>query len=692
MIRFRCGKCGATVQAPDAAAGRKGRCPQCGAIAPVPKTSEEAPAAEPVRPVRPASKPAGTGGGRGLWAIVAAGIVTAVVIAVACAVLIPRLGGPEPSGPRAVSAEAGRAADDTRAAAPREPASEGDENGPKLANAGRPAQDEATGSRPETEKSGPAPAEAATGEWDPTGEPDVHAVVFGSAAEGDADRITDMVSLSDNSLLVCGITQGLDGWAEGVPVHRPGAGAGGVEPDSPFVAHLSADLAEMHWVAVLPARTMEPTRIAVAPDGSIYLGGSKGEDVAAIAPDEDWSKSNATILKLTPDGRRLLWARRGGPNQTEVTGLAVDERGRVYWTAGTLGRSMAAYLLRKQPDGSQGEWSHEQTRGWCVDLHHTDPQLLQKGQFWWFYKRGWNEDDKDGYFDYDGDGGWAPVKFWPRGIRQGGQVVVLPGGDLVVSGTMQYDFQVKGQKGFPAFDLLLARYRPDGKLLWSTNLYRPNDSVHTPDQKAQDLHYDPASGDLYVVAWQHGSNQYRFKGKLVGDTGNMSIYWVGRVDAETGDLLDGWYFHNIKPGSNGSFGPGGVPTGWPDLSGNFISRVETDARGRVYVTGRGAPVTWATDNAYQSWPGKQWARYGFLYVLTPHLDKVLYATLVRGTATDGEGNIVGTSGFDGLAVTARGVYLGGTTDAPQFTRGAVPPWAADQTRGSDAAIVRFQWE
>ncbi|MGC9454732.1 MAG: hypothetical protein ACP5HU_07690 [Phycisphaerae bacterium] len=729
MIRFKCDHCGATVTAPDASAGKKGRCPQCGNLCLVPEqTGNVADQQTRETPAEYVAQTSGTGGGRGsLWVYVAAGVVTVAVIAIAFVTLMPEGNTGEPvPGPLAsskrqepagqpdtqVADEADESAEDSSS---QTEAPEADPDPEPVEDAETAAEtqdrsDVTADSQPDehtTAETPPAvPVRAPTGRWNPQSRADVKAVVFGSSNEENADSIVDMVALDDASLLVCGTIHGLDGWGEGVPVRRPGAGAGGVGENCGFVAKVTHDLTGMEWVAILPPNTIEPTRMAVGPDGSIYIGGGKGSEISTLAPDQDWEGRQSVIARLSPDGSDLLWVRSGGPNQNPVTGLDVDQQGRVYWTAGTVGRSQAAYLLRLNADGSPSEWEYEGTRGWVVDLHHSDEQLNQEGQYWWYYKRGWNEGNEDGFFDYDGEGGWAPVKFWLRGIRQGGQVVVLPDGDIVVSGTMQYDFQVKGQRGFPAFDVFLARYRSDGKLLWSTNLYQEGDSVHTPDQKARDLHYDPNTGNLYMVAWQHGSNQYRFKGNLVGDTGNMAIFWVGRVNANNGELLDGWYFHNIKPGSNGRFQEDGTPTGWPDLSGNNISAVGTDDRGRVYVTGRGAPVTWTCENAHQSWPDEQWSRYGFLYVLTPELDDILYATIIRGTEKDNEGNVIGQSAFNGLAVTPAGVYVAGWTDIPmlQVTRESPlmsffgvdvddgPAWVSHERGKADAAIVRFQWE
>lgn len=729
MIRFRCGQCGATVTAPDDAVGRKGKCPQCGNVTTVPESGENASNTQPGEAAEtPVYSSGSVNRGWSIWPVVAAGVVTAAIIGGACAVLIPRLGdsGDPPPRPMVVSSREDSADPPGDAETQAEPADAGDADASSdvpeqpdpvetadadtEADSEPPAQsiDEPEPTVAQTPPEPPAdrPVRQPTGRWNPQSPADVQAVVFGSSDPDTADKITDMVALVDRSLLVCGVTCAPRDLIGSVPIHCP-VGSGDIDGDCPFVAKLSSDLTEMEWLSVLPAGSFEPTRMAVGPDGSIYLGGGKGDEISRVAPNEDWHGRHSVIAKLSADGNELHWVRAGGPNQSGVTGLDVDDQGRVYWTAGTRGRSQAAYLLRLNADGSPSQWEYEGTRGWCVDLHHGDDQLSQEGQFWWFYRRGWNEGEKDGYFDYDGEGGWAPVKFWLRGIRQGGQVIVLPDGDIVVSGTMQYDFQVKGNKGFPAFDLLLARYRSDGKLLWSTNLYREGDSVHTPDQKAQDLHYDPSTGNLYVCAWQHGSNQYRFKGNLVGDTGNMSIYWVGRVNVENGDLLDGWYFHNVKPGSNGRFQADGTATGWPKLSGNYISRVRTDDRGRVYVTGRGAPVTWTCENAHQSWPGEQWSRYGFLYVLTPELDRILYATIIRGKETDAEGNVIGQSLFDGLAVTPSGVYVAGWTDIPtmETTNSSPltsffgvdvgdesPVWISRERGKADAVIVRFKWD
>ena len=528
------------------------------------------------------------------------------------------------------------------------------------------------------------------GQWNLSGKADVLATHFGGS---DADQITDLAGTAEGGIVVCGLLGSADGLPKGLSPTRfladkIGQGHG-------FVGKLSADMKTWVYFSVFPPDTFQPNRLAVAPDGSVALAGKQLSQLPGYRPDLDWSKSEAAIAKVSADGKKLEWINPGGPNQAEATGLAVDGTGRVYWTAGTRGAGMAAYLLRYKPDGSEyAKWSHEESRGWCVGLDKDDKQLNEPGQFWHYYKKGWLENDKDGFHDYDGPGGWAPVKFWVKGIRQGGQVIVLPDGDIVVTGTMQYDFQVKGKRGFPAFDLLVARYSPTGKLRWSTNCYQPNDSVHTPDQKAADLIYDSVSGDIFVSAWQHGSNQYRFLGKLVGDTGNLSIFWVGRIDGKLGTLKAGWYLHNPQPKGNFSgWASNGIPKGWPKLSGNSITRLASDAKGRIYVTGQGATITWTTPNAHQDWPGQSWGRYGMLYVLSPYLDRVHYASVFRGTQKNRDGGIAGSSKFSGLAVTKDGVILGGWADSPGFDHGPQPAWAGKSLidNNKDAALVRIKW-
>lgn len=380
-----------------------------------------------------------------------------------------------------------------------------------------------------------------------------------------------------------------------------------------FVAHLDGNLKIKH-LKTFPRTFISPARLAKSPKGLLVGGTHK-------RPDDAWKKSNAVVMALSPDLQSILWERIGGPNQDKVTGLAVSKTGVPFFTGGTRGRNMAAYVMKCAADGSDLLWT-EAHRDWCLDLHHNDPQLNREGQYWHYYKI-----DKDnGGHDYDGEGKWGKVRFYLKGMRIGGQTLILPDGDLVVSGTNQYDFREGKNKSFPAFDYFLARYSPGGKLRWSTNLYVPGDSVHTPDQKAIDLAYDAKNDQLLCLVKQHGSNVYRFKGDLYGDTGNLMISWVGRVSAKTGKIDKGWYFQTSRQGKyNEKGGPQSPP--YPKLTGNSLKSLLVDAEGRTWLCGSAGPKMWTTANALQPWPEDQnGGSQPCLVVLEPDHKTVSYAT------------------------------------------------------------------
>ena len=499
------------------------------------------------------------------------------------------------------------------------------------------------------------------------------------------DSCEDMAARPDGRIVIVGtLASDTSVPAEARPAHTLiDAHSGGPRP---FLAEISADGQRLNWVSLFGADLIEPRRVALAPDGSIYIGGRAGKRLSSAAGSDagNFEKTSAAIVKVAADGARVLWVRAGGPNQDAVSGLAVDAEGRVLWTAGTRGRGGAAYVLRRNADGSDSSFSARPAdRSWAIDLHHSAEDLNAPGQFWAFYKKCYEAPDG---FDYDGPTGWGPVRFSLHGIRQGGQVIVLPNGDFIVSGTMQYDFRVKGQKSFPAFDLLLARYTSDGKLLWSTNLYQPNDSVHTPDQKAVDLAFCAATGDLYVLAKQHGSNRYRFKGDLVGDTGNMMISWLGRVDTGAGVLKAGYYFHHSR---NSGYDERGLakPPPYPKLSGNDLRRLGVDSAGRVYVAGNAGAKAWTTAKAWRDWPSDQLGGgNGALYVFPTNIERPLYVTMIRG-------NEGGRCGIYGLAVTSPGVWVGGNNEGTGSSTDNRPSWsAAEPVGGKDVALARFLFQ
>ena len=382
-------------------------------------------------------------------------------------------------------------------------------------------------------------------------------------------EIKDMVSTADGSIYITGFIHKETSIPKAAKVHKLSNGSIGYY--SCFVAKLSADAASILWFSVLPAESLDPSRLVVSKDGSIYVGGKYRDGLSKLKEqhkDSNYTKSKVAILKFSEDGSKLHWIRTGGPNQSELTGLCSDAKGNVIWTGSSSGMGQASYIIKMSPQGTFLNWQNAGKDGgesWSIYLHDNDVQLKEAWAS--FYTKG----GKEGY-DYDGPGKWGKVKFYSRCFRLGGQVICLPDGDFIVTASYFYKFKEGKNKTFPAFDGYLARYSSEGKLKWCTNMYQDGDSVHTPDQKPIDLAYDHKTNKIYVLFKQHGSNVYRFKGKLYGDTGNLMISWVGKVDASNGKLEEGWYFQSNR---DGKYQANGLPKSppYPKLAGNNLKRI-----------------------------------------------------------------------------------------------------------------------
>ncbi|MCX7819618.1 MAG: hypothetical protein N2652_10515 [Kiritimatiellae bacterium] len=485
------------------------------------------------------------------------------------------------------------------------------------------------------------------------------------------DEIVDLAAAPGAALWLVGRLQNSDAAPSASKTTRHGDLRG----PCTFAMKIRADLSAVDAVALWPTGVFVVSRCAALPDGGAILAGWLGPEGAERWPSAKSEKTRTALLRLSPAGDRVLWAIAGGPNQSEITGLAITPDGRNFcWTAGTVGRGMGAYVIRGDVESGR-TLPFEGTGEWAIGLHPDANWLNQPGQYMAFYQKG-----RSSPFDYDGPEGWAPVRFWPHGFRSDGHVAVLPDGDLVLAHTMQYDFQIQGAKREPGFDLLVARLARDGRPKWSVNAYQPGDSVHTPDQKAQDIRLNPVTGEILVAAWQHGSNVYRLIGDLIGDSGNISVPWIGRFDAATGRVLAGWYFHCIR--ERGEFDAQGRPQRWPKLSGARIARLAVDHTGRIWAAATGGRYAFTTPDAAQAWPrgadGQPlWGQFGVLLALSPDLARLEYATLVRGNAADrGDGNAAGGSELNAITTAENAILAGGyvgddgfpTEDAPQWSR------------------------
>ena len=501
------------------------------------------------------------------------------------------------------------------------------------------------------------------------------------------EEIFDMVARQNGNMILSGMLPSMDSIPTAARQQHRLLDDRGTQ-NFGFLAEISADGTELLWISTFGGDLIRPEVLALSPDGSIAVGGhalNRARNHPGIQGDFDGSSS--ILGRISADGSEVLWMREGGPNQNTVRGLAVDQDGRVYFTSGGRERGMRAYVIRLNPDGSPSSFAKSALGGnefWAINFDVRTPEFKVPGQIGDFYAKGVGQP-----YAYDGPQGWGAVQWWLHGIREGGHIAFLPNGDFVVTGSLQYDF-VKGRdRRFPAFDLIMARYNQDGELLWSTNLYQEGDSVHTPDQIDQHLIYNPANGDLYVAAIQHGSNHYRLKGELLGATGNLMIGWIGQVDPENGTLKNGWYWQSNR---NGQYTPQGSPQSppHPQLSGNRPLRLTSDSEGRIYMTGTGSARMFTTDHAWKSWPDSQVGGTSpGIVILSPNLDRYVYASTLRG---DDERS--GTTNADARAVIVNehGVWVAGENGTRNFPAGPQPPWANPTPAGErDISLVNFQF-
>ena len=495
-------------------------------------------------------------------------------------------------------------------------------------------------------------------------------------------EISDMKASADGSIYITGVIHGEPSIPKADKVYKLGSGKLGEY--SCFVAKVSADGSRIVWFSVLSENSLEPSRVVIGKDGSVYIAGKYKESLKSLSAqhaDNNYGKSKVAIIKFSADGSKLNWIRTGGPNQTDITGMCIDSKNNIVWTASPGGQGQASYVIKMDSTGKYLDWADAGKDGkpsWSIYLHDNDRQI--KENFTSFYTKG----DKDG-FDYDGAGKWGKVKFYKRCFRLGGQVLCLPDGDFIITSSYFYYFKEGKNKGFPAFDGFIGRYSSEGKLKWCSNMYQDGDSVHTPDQKPLDLVYDANSDSIYVLFKQHGSNVYRFKGTLLGDSGNMMISWVGKLSALNGKLMNGWYFQNNR---HGKYQTNGLPASppHPKLAGNNLKKIALGNDGNVYITGSGAPKMWTSANAMMKWPEDQsGGGQGALVVLDKDLN-YLYATCV------GSGKSDCSASFNGLVLNKYGVFLGGFLNGSGFHKGSAPSWSVSDSSMKRASFVKVEWK
>ncbi|TVQ94557.1 MAG: hypothetical protein EA397_01325 [Deltaproteobacteria bacterium] len=441
-----------------------------------------------------------------------------------------------------------------------------------------------------------------------------------------------------------------------------------------FVVRLSPDGRRIRWLSLFPAETFVPSVVAVDEE-VIVLGGDPLSRMASLLPPLHSDYGRAAVVVLDAQGQTVLGARGGPPNvprglrtrdeehigyQAGLTGIALHD-GAVYVTGSTSGTGQAGYLMRYDTQTLEVvEFVDRPDPGrlWTIDLHRSAPDLWE-GLFWRY-----DHTDPDAEF-HQGD-----CRVDLKGNRRGGQVVVsdFDGGTIFGSFDLQYDFNCT-DRWFPAFDAVIAAWDLDGNLKWVTNgLER---LISEPDQGPRAMVFDPVRQRLIVALWQHGSNVSRLPGTLVGDTGNISIGWVGSLDPRTGEVERAWYQHAVRQGSNGEWNDDGTVARWPQNSGNTIHDLALDAQGRVLVLATGGNRMFTTSDALMDWPEDLWGGHTTLTVLSPELDEVVYATTLRAPRLDSPGSAPAA-----LALNRHGVFLFGRAAAADFLSvGAdLAPW------------------
>ena len=490
------------------------------------------------------------------------------------------------------------------------------------------------------------------------------------------DVFTDMAVRSDGRLVAVGTLHTSAGLPSGAfPIRQLIDGAG--SRNFGFIAEFSPDGRTLHWLGLFGGDLLEPSHIRVAPDGSLILGARALTrlPLTGAVP----SGTRAVLLNVRFDGMRVEWVHPAPPAYTGISDVLVDREGRVVWMGATRddSRSLQLHRLRLggDPDPIPGA---ERSGGFALALDTS--AFRRDGHAGAFYHRSSNK--TDGY-DYDGPGGVPPVSFHVRGIQSGGALLELPGGDIVVGGTLRHTYRIKDQRRKETTDLFLARLTSSGDVRWSTNLYREGDSVHAPAQEMVDLAFNPATSEILVLAHQRGTRPYRLAGSLKGKGESARISWVGRVTPGRGELQHGWYLHCTEA----TYGPSGFPafSSTPMLADSHLRRIAVDRAGRIYLGGKTGPRPWTSPQAWRAWPETtSRGELPALIVFNSRLDHYLYSSILSADP------LPSATGFPSLVLNHLGVWLGGHTSGKDWPPGPASNWSQpDSSSDVNLGLVNF---
>lgn len=368
----------------------------------------------------------------------------------------------------------------------------------------------------------------------------------------------------------------------------------------------------------------------------IYVAGRAGDGLPttggvvqpSFAGDQNvnpaYGPQDGFIAKLSLDGTSLIWATYlGGPGREIIRDLAIDPQGRPY----------AAF----------------------IEVYQTVPFITNAFDATW---AGGGEGllarlDKDAtsveYATYVGGGaseeGAASVRV-DANSNAHYLISTLSDDAPVTAGAAQTT-----RNGMT--DILLVKLDPSGAQLWGTYLGGSNHEGGETHNLAL------APNGTVIVASETQSSDFPTTAGVLMTAGGAGSSFVARVSADGATLLAATTFR----------GPGGYTA---------VQGVDVDAQGRVLITGGAAsnqlPVS---SGAYQTTRGA--GDEGFLFLLAPGLDQVVYGTWFGGGGNDSlRGAAVGPGG----ALVGVGDTV--STDLP------TTPGAFQSTRNgqSDAMVLQ----
>lgn len=578
-------------------------------------------------------------------------------------------------------------------------------------------------------------------------------------------RFADLARLPGGDWLVVGAAPDLD-WlpADTERVELPADGITSQGEGYGFVLHLAADFGRVLGAAHFPADTVgDITRIRIAFD-TVYISGRRttadpqdsGYYIARLGPAH--ALPRGVELALDARGRprrasgfegesayRALQPWDVGPDGRIVYGIgaeydfdwaaleAVDAAGRplvvpgwpAHWIeGGGEHHGPAADYAGDAPLARSGVVLKAGRRGSLRSLTPADYAAeLPDGNGG--IKRGRWPDD---YFfggpcaadDCPGGPGYTGYRTSDKPTqRLGGVAVDRRTGDVYIG----YSTQSRLPGGNPDFEPAVAAFAADGTLKWWSRLYTENDQNSSPDQYVDGLAIDYAHDRLVVLARCHGNNVVNlwagdtiaaapdargFQNQFTGNSGNIHISWLGKLDLADGTLRAATYVAELSEGLQGArpfgddhplAGQADPNAGWPNLNTTRCRPPQVDDRGRVYLTCTGRR-TLTTADAFQRMPGVgegagSWNAFARIY--TADLSGVLYSTLLTGDWDRETGQGGGNTRLSAIAPLPGGLAVVGYVQrdddglrigAPVPTA-AVPPWAGDGGAAGDGLFGLF---